>query len=279
MLFKFLIKVFATLLVVAALAPAVSAAPASAPTPPSSALPTARVPAPNSGQALPAAIQAATALRQSLSASQRSAIASIMQAHKASLASVSTALPTSPPSRATLNAARVEQASLLASVESDITKVLNASQKAQYEAGLRAVPTPAATSGVVSRAVVSDATYTPDCSNAESDGTYGWDYSTWGYDWAYDNYFYEDGSSDAYSAYYYAWYAANEADNGYPLIYSNPPLASSEYLFAGSDADEADYYANLDYATYGTYDGYYSAWDNYDASWYDYYAYKDLAAC
>lgn len=284
MLFKLLIKVLATVLVLAALAPVVSAAPASAPRPPSSSLPFPPVPARKPSTELPAAIQAANALRESLSASQRSALASIMDAHKASLVSVGAALGGSLPSRAKVNAASVAQtsaaqASVLASLESDMTKVLNATQKAQFAAGQRALPTPRATSAVVSRAAVSGSSSSGACSDEANDSYWGWEYSTWGYDWAYDNYEFSDGSDDAYWAYYDAWYAADYADYAYPIMSSNPRLAASYFESAYKWADSAYEYADYDYNYYGTYDGYYSDWDNYDASWYDYYAYQDLSAC
>jgi hypothetical protein len=85
-LFKFLIGVCATLMLVATLSPAVSAAAADGPTPAAASTSTS-TPTPTSSSATPPAIdpsqlpppiQAAKALRESLSDNQRNALTSIM---------------------------------------------------------------------------------------------------------------------------------------------------------------------------------------------------------
>jgi hypothetical protein len=144
-LFKFLIRVLAAVLVVATVAPAVSAA-ADGPTPAAAA-----TPAPTSSPAtppaidpsqLPLAIQAAKALRESLSDNQRNALASIMDRHKPALASAKAQLDGASVAQvggAPVDAASVKQAhmtlrSSLASMDAEVSNMLDTNQKAQFEA-------------------------------------------------------------------------------------------------------------------------------------------------
>jgi hypothetical protein len=140
MVFKFLIGVCASLVVVATVAPAVSAAPVDGPTPAATSTPT---PAPTSSSTtppaidpsqLPPAIQAARALRESLSDNQRNALASIIGGHHPALASARAQLDGAPVDTASVKQAHMTLRSILASLDAEVSNMLDANQKTQFEA-------------------------------------------------------------------------------------------------------------------------------------------------
>jgi hypothetical protein len=145
-LFKFLIGVCATAVLVWTLEPAASAAHADSPTPAAASTPT---PTPSSAtppaidpSQLPPAIQAAKTLRESLSDTQRNALSSIMDGHKPALAAAKAQLDDASVAQAggaPVDTASVKQAhmtlrSVLASLDSEVSNMLDTNQRTQFEA-------------------------------------------------------------------------------------------------------------------------------------------------
>jgi Spy/CpxP family protein refolding chaperone len=152
MLIKLLIRVVVALIVLAALAPAASAAP-STPTP--SASPT----QPSQSQLQAPIVQSARALRESLTDSQRQALAGVMQRHQAELRAANQSLqqvqplgraarPAAPSAAdGKALAASVEAAKpVQAKVQAEVMAVLTPSQRAQFLQTLSAQPVARATS-------------------------------------------------------------------------------------------------------------------------------------
>ncbi len=148
MLIKLLIRVVVALVVLAALAPAVSAAGAPS-TPSQSARPT-----PPSQSLLQApVVQSARALRDSLTDSQRTALAGIMQRHQTELRAANSSLAqvqavgkgarSAAPSTADASAfaAAVEAAKpVMATVQNEFLAVMTPSQRAQFQQTLSVQP-------------------------------------------------------------------------------------------------------------------------------------------
>jgi Spy/CpxP family protein refolding chaperone len=148
MLIKLMIRVVVALVVLAALAPAVSAAGA-----PSTLSPSARPTPPSQSLLQAPVVQSARALRDSLTESQRTALAGIMQRHQTELRAANTPLTrvqavgraplTGAPSTADASAlaAAVEAAKpVMATVQNEFLAVMTPSQRVQFQQTLSVQP-------------------------------------------------------------------------------------------------------------------------------------------
>jgi Spy/CpxP family protein refolding chaperone len=252
MLTKLVIRVVVALVVLAMLTPAVSAAGA-----PSTPRP-APGPTPQSQSQLQAlVVQSARALRESLTDSQRKALAGVLQRREAevreankSLAHVQSMGRAARPSAAEASAfaTAVEAATpVLAKVEAEFLAVMTPSQQAQFKQTLSARPAARATS----RAVAADAD--PCTPNGILHAFYATNYAGVAFFYANLN-FLSFGTPDSFNGFESAMTAlsfANMASDN--IAAGNCSTAKDQYLSAGNAATDAFNFESADFAARGVY--------------------------
>jgi hypothetical protein len=254
MLIKLLIRVIVALVVLAALAPAVSAAGApSTPTPRPSAGPT-----PSQSLLDAPVVQSARALRESLTDSQRKALAGVMQRREAELRAANKSLthmqsagraarPAAPSAaEASALAAAVEAAApVLASVQAEFAAVMTPSQQAQFQQTLSAQPAARATR----LAIAADAD--PCTPNGIFHAFYATNYSRVAFFYANLN-FLTFGTTDSFNGFVWAladMTIANMASDN--IAAGNCSTAKSQYLSAGTAGVNAFNFESADFAATG----------------------------
>jgi hypothetical protein len=247
MLIKLLIRVVVALVALALLAPAVSAAGAQS---------TPRLSPPSQAPA----VQSARALRDSLTDSQRQALAGVVQRHEAELRAANkslapaqsvgrAALPAAPTAaEASALAAAVEAATpVLATVQAEFLAVMTPSQQAQFQQTLSARPAARATS----LAVAADAD--PCTPNGMFHAFYATNYAGVAFFYADLNFltFGTPNSSNGFVSAMTAVSFANMASDN--IAAGNCSTAKDQYLSAGNAARDAFNFESADFAATGVY--------------------------